>query len=133
MLLAAAFMLAAQFGMAQDAALKADAVKFMEVSGIAKSYENIVTEVIKNVPAEKQADFKKELNVSIKNLTAKMADLYAASLSQEDLKALIKFYESPAGKKMVATSNSDAFTQKTKEFGQEFGMEVQGMMMKYME
>lgn len=131
LLLAVAFMLVAQMGMAQDAAFKADAVKFLNISGTASTFEMMTKDIVKNAPADKQAAFKKDLDASIQELIGKMADLYMTEFTHEDIKAMIKYYETPVGKK--AASKTGVLFEKGQVVGQEWGMGLQSIMMKYME
>jgi len=131
LVLAAAFMLVAQIAMAQDATFKTDVVKFLNVSGTTVTFEAITKDLIKNVPVEKQADFKKDLDVSIQELISKMADMYMTEFTHEDVKAMLKFYESPIGKKM--SSKAAVLYDKGQAVGQEWGMGLQTIMMKYMQ
>lgn len=131
LLLAVAFMLVAQMGMAQDAAFKADAVKFLNISGTASTFEMMTKDIVKNAPADKQAAFKKDLDVSIQELIGKMADLYMTEFTHEDIKAMIKYYETPVGKK--AAAKTGVLFEKGQVVGQEWGMGLQSIMMKYME
>lgn len=130
LLLTAALILVAHLGMAQDA-VKKDALKYLELSGQIKSFEFVLADIVKNVPAEKQAEFKKELDVEIKKLMDKMADLYVAEFTPEDLKAAIAFYESPAGKRISAKTG--VLAEKGQVIGQEWGMGLQPLLMKYMQ
>ena len=130
LLLTLAFIFIAQVGFAQDA-FKKDVVHFIEISGQAKVFEMLTKDLVKNVPAEKQAEFKKELAASIKDLVGKMADMYIGEFTHDEIKEAIKFYESPVGKKLSA--KSDVLYEKGQAIGQEWGMGLQGMMMKYMQ
>ncbi|RWW92245.1 DUF2059 domain-containing protein [Flavobacterium cerinum] len=131
LLVAVAFMLVAQMGMAQDAAFKADAVKFLNISGTASTFEMMTKDIVKNAPADKQAAFKKDLDVSIQELIGKMADLYMTEFTHDDIKAMIKYYETPVGKK--AAAKTGVLFEKGQVVGQEWGMGLQSIMMKYME
>ena len=124
-------MLVAQMGMAQDAAFKADAVKFLNISGTASTFEMMTKDIVKNAPADKQAAFKKDLDASIQELIGEMADLYMTEFTHEDIKAMIKYYETPVGKK--AASKTGVLFEKGQVVGQEWGMGLQSIMMKYME
>lgn len=131
LLVAVAFMLVAQMGMAQDAAFKADAVKFLNISGTASTFEMMTKDIVKNAPADKQAAFKKDLDASIQELIGKMADLYMTEFTHDDIKAMIKYYETPVGKK--AAAKTGVLFEKGQVVGQEWGMGLQSIMMKYME
>ena len=131
-LLTLAFVLVANLGMAQDA-FKKDVLKFLEITQVSKTYENLMADAVQNIPAEKQAEFKKELDGSIKGLIDKMADLYMKHLTHDEVKSIIKFYESPAGKKLIDATTSEEYNKQAQEMGMSWGMEVQGIMMKYMQ
>ncbi|MCO6147049.1 DUF2059 domain-containing protein [Flavobacterium sp. NRK1] len=133
LLLAAVFMLVAQVTMAQtaDATFKADAIKVLNLSGFATQFEMLTKDIVKNVPAEKQAEFKKDLDASIQDLIAKIADIYMQEFTHEDIKAMLKYYESPVGKKFA--SKTGVLFEKGQAAGQEWGMGLQGVMAKYME
>lgn len=129
-LLAVAFMFVAQFAMAQDAAFKADALKLLNISGATTQFELAVGQIVKNVPAEKQADFKKDLSESLKGLIDKIADVYMVEFTHDDVKQMIKYYESPIGKKQA--SKTAVLFEKGQQAGQEWAMGLQSIMMKYM-
>ncbi len=123
-----AFILIASAGFAQDA-FKKDVLKYLELSGQATVFEMLTKDFVNNIPAEKQAEFKKELKISLDELKGKMADMYMTEFTHEDIKEFIKFYESPAGKKL--TAKSEVLYKKGQAIGQEWGMGLQGLMMKY--
>lgn len=120
----------AHLATAQDA-FKKDVLKYLEVSNQAATFEMITRDIVKNIPAEKQADFKKELDASIKDLMNKMADMYMTEFTHNDIKEVIKFYESPVGKKLA--SKTEVLYEKGQVVGQEWGMNLQGVIMKYVE
>lgn len=125
-----AFLFVSHFGFAQST-YKADAEKYMEVSGQMKIFEYLTQDIIQNIPEEKKADFKKDLAASLKDLQSKMADMYMEEFSHEDIKALIKIYETPIGKKLY--EKNKVLYDKGQDVGMEWGMGLQSIMMKYME
>lgn len=130
LLLTLVLVLATQLTFAQDA-FKKDAVKYIELSGQRKTFEMFVKDLEANVPAEKLAEFKKELSTALDDLMGKMADMYMKHFTHEDIKAAIAFYESPVGKKL--TANAEVLYTEGKEIGQEWGMSLQPLLMKYMQ
>ncbi|TRW22081.1 DUF2059 domain-containing protein [Flavobacterium zepuense] len=132
LLFAVAFLLISTvtFAQAQDAFRK-DVVKFLEMSGVENTYKKVMEPYTQNIPIEKKAEFDKEFNASIKTLLGKMADLYMTALTHEEIKAVIKFYESPAGKKVTSISQSDDFMNKATALGQEWGQGVGEIVQKY--
>ncbi|KGO92034.1 DUF2059 domain-containing protein [Flavobacterium subsaxonicum] len=131
-LFAIAFFLIANAGFAQDA-FKKDVLKFLEMSGVQNSYKKAMEQYTQDIPAEKKAEFNKEFDASLKGLLDKMADLYMTKLTHDDVKAVIKFYESPAGKKVTGVSQSNEFIEKATALGQEWGQGVGEMLQKYMQ
>ncbi|MBB1151192.1 MULTISPECIES: DUF2059 domain-containing protein [unclassified Myroides] len=127
----AAFMLAGHFGFAQDAAFKADAEKYLEVSGQMKTFDYLTEEIIQNIPEAKRADFKKEFEASLADFKSQMAEIYMSEFTPSEMKELIKLYETPIGKKLY--EKNKVLYDKGQAVGTEWGMGLQGLMMKYME
>lgn len=125
-----ALLLITSIGFSQDA-FKKDVINYLEVSGQANTFKMITKDLVNNIPEAKQAEFKKELDASISDLMSKMADMYMTEFTHEDIKSLLKFYESPAGKKL--TDKTEVLYTKGQTVGQEWGMGLQTMMMKYMQ
>ena len=124
------FFLVAHLAVAQDA-FKADVIKLIEKSGAAGPMQMAKEQIMQNIPLTKRADFSKEFDASLPSLYDKIAKAYMETYTQEEVKELLKFYESPIGKKM-ADSAGELF-KKTTAAGQEWGMELQSVMMKYMQ
>lgn len=127
----AAFILVAQLGMAQDAAFKADVLKVIEMSGASGPIKGVKDQFIGNIPEEKRADFSKEFDATLPALYDKMAMIYMETYTHDEVKQMLKFYESPIGKKIA--ENSADMLKKSTAAGQEWGMSLQGLMMKYMQ
>ena len=131
LLLTIAFVLVAQVGMAQDAAYKADAIKVLTLSGSAATMDSAKKQILGMIPEAKQAAFLVEFEASLPSLYDKLADIYMKEYTHADLKEMIKFYETPVGKK-IASKAGVIYEQSTKA-GQEWGQGLQPMMMKYMQ
>ena len=135
--LVVAFMLTAQLGIAQtavkaaDPIVKKDALRLLELSGANAQYEVAVNQIVKNAPADKQVEFKKEILESLKGLSEQIADIYTAEFTHEDIKAMIKYYESPIGKK--AAAKAGVIAEKGQALGMEWAQTLQPIMMKYMQ
>lgn len=127
----AAFMLVGHFGFAQDAAYKADAEKYMEVSGQMKAFDYMTEDIIQNIPEAKRAEFKKEFDVSLKEFKSNMANIYIQEFTHDEIKELIKLYETPVGKKLY--EKNKVLYDKGQQVGMEWGASIQSIMMKYME
>lgn len=124
------FVLVAQLGFAQDA-FKTDTKKYMDMSGQMAIFESLTSEWENNVADDKKADFRKELTASLSLLKDKMAEMYMTEFTHNDIKELIKFYESPIGKKL--SSKNEVLMEKGEQVGQEWAVGLQGIMMKYMQ
>jgi len=88
-------------------------------------------QIVKMVPAEKQAAFIIEFDATLPSYYEKVAKVYMETYTKEDIKAMLAFYESPVGKKITAKSSELA--EKSQAAMQEWGQGLQTMMMKYMQ
>lgn len=118
------------FGMAQDS-FKNDVLKVLKASGSAAQMELAKEQVMGSIPEEKKAAFSKDFNESLPSLYDKMAKVYMEIYTHDEVKQILKFYDTPIGKKMTAKSGE--LTQKNMDAAQEWGIELQGLMMKYMQ
>lgn len=134
---AVVFMFVAQISVAQtaakpaDPALKKEVLRLLDLSGANAQYEVAISQIVKSVAADKQAALKKEIMDSLSGLTDKIADIYLQEFTAEDIKTMIKYYESPVGKK--AASKAGVLAEKGQAAGMEWGQGLQSIMMKYME
>ena len=130
-LLALVFACATQVTFAQDDAFKKDVLKVIELSGSAAQMKVAKEQILKMIPADKQAAFLVEFEASLPGLYDKLAKVYMDAYTKEDIKAMLAFYDSPVGKKI--TAKSDEITSKSQAAAQEWGQSLQPMMMKYMQ
>lgn len=109
---------------------KEDVKTFIEISGLANRYDELIERVSKQVSLTKQEDFKKDLTYFKTKMVNEMVVFYATKFSQSEIQALIEMYKSPLGKKLVAanTEFSGNFTSREQEFQREIGR----LIMKYM-
>ncbi|MEO4007054.1 DUF2059 domain-containing protein [Flavobacterium sp. CAU 1735] len=127
-----ALVLAAQIGMAQtNEAFKKDVLKVIEVTGSASQMKLAKDQILKMIPKEKQTAFLVEFDASLPSLYDKIAKVYMEEYSHDDIKQILKFYETPVGKKM--TEKAGVIAEKNMAASQEWGSSLQGMMMKYMQ
>ncbi|HLA55203.1 MAG TPA: DUF2059 domain-containing protein, partial [Flavobacterium sp.] len=101
LLLTIALVLAAQVGMAQDDAFKKDVMKVIEMNGSNEQLKMAKDQIVKMVPAEKQAAFIIEFDATLPSYYEKVAKVYMETYTKEDIKAMLAFYESPVGKKIT--------------------------------
>lgn len=119
-----------QLTIAQDA-FKEDAIKVIKASGSAAQMEAAKDQVKAMIPEAKFEEFSKDFDATLPSLYEAMAKIYMETYTHDDVKEMLKFYESPVGLKI--SKNAGELYKKSMEAGQEWGMELQGMMMKYME
>lgn len=120
----------AQLGMAQDA-FKQDVLKVLKASGSTAQMKLAKEQIIGNIAEEKKADFSKDFDASLPALYDEMAKAYMEIYTHEDVKEMLKFYNSPVGKKM--TEKAEELYSKNLQAAQEWGASLQGLMMKYMQ
>lgn len=68
-------------------------------------------------------------NVTLSELYSKMAQLYMKEFTRNEIKALVKFYNTDLWKKLAVKQLG--LTQKAMAFGQSWSMEVQAIAQKY--
>ena len=67
-------------------------------------------------------EFEKELSVSLEELLELLVPVYKKYLTIEDLKGMIKFYETPVGRKYA--QKSPLIVQESMQVGQQWGMKM---------
>jgi len=105
-----------------------DFIKFLQVSGAEKTQKIAVQgmfEQFKKSPKMKSGAFDKIEELIVKELS-KLNELlfpiYKKHLSHDDLKAIIAFYESDAGKRLVASQPE--IVQESMQVGAQWGQDV---------
>lgn len=129
--LTVALVLVAQLGFAQDDVYKADAVKVLKLSGSGATMDAAKKQILGMIPEAKQAAFLVEFDAALPALYDKLAAIYMKEYTHADLKEMIKFYETPVGKKI--TEKAGVISEQSTVAGQEWGQGLQPMMMKYMQ
>ena len=120
----------ASIATAQDS-FKADALKVIEISGAAGPMQMAKEQIMQNIPEAKKTEFSKEFDASLPSLYEKLAVIYMETYTQDEIKEMLKFYNSSIGKKI--SSSTGELYKKSTAAGQEWGAGLQGMMMKYMQ
>jgi hypothetical protein len=128
--LALVFAVQFSFGQANDA-FKKDALKLIEAGGAAKMFAGLKDQILPQIPADKQAAFTVEFDATLPALKESIAKAYMEVYTQEDVKQLLAFYNTPIGKKM--SEKASELSQKSQAAGMEWGQNLQSMMMKYAE
>jgi hypothetical protein len=129
-LLAAIFMLVAQIGTAQVSdAFKADVKKLLDISGANEQMDAVKKQILEIIPAEKQADFSKEFESALAPLVRAQQDFYTKEFTHDDIKQMVKFYESPAGKKYV--QNVQKLEGALGQLSEDFSNQIEQLVNKY--
>lgn len=90
---------------AQDTALARKAVTLAVEPGLEGRMNRMIGEAVAKLPAEKQAGVRAELTRTAASIRADLVGVftayYARSFTADELKAIVAFYETPVGKKLV--------------------------------
>lgn len=132
-ILAAAILFTVNFATAQatDEAYKKEVLKVIHASGAAGQMQAAKDQILPMIPAAKQAAFLVEFEATMPALYDKIVKVYTDNYTKEDIKAMAEFYNSPVGKKISAKSVDVA--KASMAAGQEWGAQLQPLMMKYMQ
>ena len=125
-----AFFVAANFAIAQDA-FKTDVVKVIEMSGANTSMDAVKKQVLGMIPESKHTEFLKEFDVVISSINDEQVKNFMEVYTHDDIKEMIKFYSTPTGKKIK--EKAGVLAEKNMAMQQTIGMQLQGIMMKYMQ
>ena len=128
-LLLAFVVFASSFTFAQDA-FKEDVLKLIKKSGATAQMEMAKKQIMEMIPEAKHAEFSKEFDSTMPALYEKMVGVYKEEFTHDEVKELLKFYETPAGKKMG--EKSGVLFEKSMAAAQDWGQSLQAIMMKYM-
>ncbi|MBS7321264.1 MAG: DUF2059 domain-containing protein [Myroides sp.] len=129
--IAATLLLSVQLASAQSADFKKDAIETIKISGAAAGITAVLEPIMEQMPEEKRADFKKEFEAALPSLYENMADTMMKYYSHDDIKKMLEFYNSPVGLKMQ--KNAQQITKDQMKAGEEWGMQLQGLLMKYLQ
>ena len=133
LVIAATMLFAVQFASAQSADFKKDVVEYIKLSGSAAQVTAVLEPMLEKLqlPADKSATLKKEIEATLPSLYDKMANVMMKHYTHDDVKKMIEFYNSPVGKKIQEVTPK--MTKDQMKAGQEWGMQLQGLLMKYMQ
>lgn len=125
-----ALLLASQFGFSQED-FKTDVKKVIQMSGSNATMDAAKKQVLAMIPSDKQTEFLKEFDVIIDGITDEQVKNFMEVYTHDDIKEMIKFYESPVGKKIQ--EKAAILAEKSMAMQQSIGMQMQTLMMKYMQ
>lgn len=108
---------------------KADIEKLMKISGSASMVDQIVDsmipqykQMVPSVPEVYWNEAGKKMKMSGGKLIAELVPIYDKYFTEQEIKGLIDFYESPVGKKMV--KNQPLIMQDSMAVGQKWGIAI---------
>ncbi|WP_372472990.1 DUF2059 domain-containing protein [Capnocytophaga sp. ARDL2] len=128
--LSIAFVAVSAMGMAQSRDFKKDVLEYIEVAGSEKAMMVQLEQIFSQVPVSKQEDFKKELAATLPAFKEQLAEVMMKTYTQEEITALLKFYNSPIGKTIA--SKQEELTKKSAKIGEKWGEEyLMPILMKY--
>jgi hypothetical protein len=113
-----------------DAAYTRSLKKMFEASGTEQTFETAITQMMgmfkqqmPDVDASLWGDMEKEfLKTSINDLVEMLAPVYIKYMTQEDLDEMIRFYQSPVGKKFA--KNTPLIMQESMQVGEQWGQQI---------
>ncbi|WP_417886601.1 DUF2059 domain-containing protein [Zunongwangia sp.] len=114
----------------ENDAFQKKAVELIKLTS-GQQFEILSEPIVNQIPESNREAFKEELDKSLQGLYVKLAKIYREEFTEEELDKILAFYDTPVGEKMVETTPK--VMQKAMTVGQQWGMELQGIMQKYMQ
>jgi uncharacterized protein len=117
-------------GFAQESDFEKDIGKMLSINGSSQSYDMIFDQLVMQMKVtmpeiqdEEWAKIKADVfDAEIQKLEEQLMPVYKKYFTHEDVKAIIAFYESKAGKNLAA--KTPAITQESMMIGQQWGMNL---------
>ena len=124
---------AVQFASAQSVDFKKDVIEYIKLSGSAAQVTTVLDPMLEQLqlPADEHSTLKKEIEATLPSLYEKLADVMMKHYTHDDVKKMIEFYNTPVGKKIQEVTPK--MTKDQMQAGQEWGMQLQGLLMKYIQ
>lgn len=119
-----------QAGFAQDT-FKADVQKMLELTGSTAQADIAKKQILTMVPDTKKAEFVKEFDALVPAYLVYLEKFYMENFTHEEIKQMIKFYETPVGRKL--TEKAGGLAEATTQAAQDWAPKIQGLVMKYMQ
>ena len=115
---------------AQSKTYTATLKKYLEASGSMSAFKSAVTQMMgsfkgmnNNVPEEVWNELEKEfLSTSLDDLVTMLTPVYETHMTEADLNEVIKFYNSPVGKRLA--EKTPAIMEGSMQAGQNWGQAV---------
>lgn len=110
--------------------LQEKAVQLIEMTS-GQQFDIMLDPIVKMIPEKNREAFKKEMMASLDDIYVKLAKIYTEKFTEAEIDEILAFYQTPVGEKMRAITPE--LTRKGMEIGQQWGMELQPIMMEYMQ
>lgn len=101
-------------------AFKKDAQKLVSIVS-ESSFDAVIDPLKQLIPADKFPEAEKEIKATMPSLYESMAKIYMEEFTHSEVKELLKFYETPIGKKMA--EKTSVLAQKGMMEGAKWGQE----------
>lgn len=112
----------------EDTAFRKDTEKLVSIVS-ESTFGSVINQFNVMIPEDKKEAFSKEVKATLPNLYSSIASIYMEEFTHSEIKELLKFYETPLGKKMAGKTM--ILAQKGMMAGQQWGVEIQNIMKKY--
>ncbi|MDO6759769.1 DUF2059 domain-containing protein [Tamlana sp. 2_MG-2023] len=123
-------LLAMSFTQAQNKdAYKKDTIELIKLTGAGSAFDAGIEQLGAMISGKNKAAYTKDAKAELDKLYDELSDLYMEEFTQEEIKELLAFYNSPIGKKF--TSKQLDLTKKGVELGKGFAEKVQRLAQKY--
>ena len=96
-----------------------------------QQFDIILDPIVKMVPEGNRDAFKKEMMTSLEGIYGELAQVYTEEFTEAEIDKILAFYNTPVGEKMREVTPE--LTRKGMQIGQQWGQELQPIMMKYMQ
>ncbi|MFW5708275.1 MAG: DUF2059 domain-containing protein [Bacteroidota bacterium] len=118
------------FGQAETDEYRKTLKRFFEVSGSQETYQTAIEQMFmmyrqqySEVDEQAWNALEKEFaKTSLNDLTEMLVPVYSKYMTIEDLQELIRFYETPVGRKFA--QNTPLIMQESMQIGQQWGMKI---------
>ena len=114
----------------ENSDLQQKAIQLIKMTS-GQQFDVMLDPIVKMVPEENREAFKEEVVVSLESLYEQMAKIYTEEFTEAEIDKILAFYHTPVGEKMREITPE--LTRKGMEVGQQWGQELQPIMMKYMQ
>lgn len=110
--------------------LQQKAIQLIEMTS-GQQFDIMLDPIVKMVPEQNRQAFQQEMMTSLKGIYDELAQVYIDEFTEAEIDEILAFYNTPVGKKMRDVTPE--LTRKGMEIGQQWGQELQPIMMKYMQ